>query len=112
MAPHDKMYRVRIRASELESLHKLPLGEIDIGCMGGFRKQDDGTYALEAVVPEGVLEKVKDRPVAVEIVADLDHEAEQARQMKDRQVGEGNRFTGEQRIPRGLGKKVREGSRS
>jgi hypothetical protein len=85
---------------------------MDIGCMGGFRKQDDGTYSLEAVVPESVLEKVKDRPVTVEIVSDLDQEAEQARQTKDPQVGEGNRFKEENRVPRGLGKKVREGSRS
>jgi hypothetical protein len=112
MAPHDKKYRVRFQAPELRSLHELPLNEMDIGCMGGFRKQDDGSYALEAVVSESVLKKVKDRPVKVEIVSDLDQEAERARQMKDRQVGEGNRFTGENWIPKGLGKKVREGSKS
>lgn len=113
MPPQDKKYRVRFRASELEALHELPLKDIDMGCMGGFRKQDDGSYALEAVVSETVLEKVKEkRRVRVEVVADLDEEAERAKQIKDRQVGEGNRYKGENRIPRGLGKKVREGGRS
>jgi hypothetical protein len=112
MPPQKKLYRVRFRASKLESLHELPLREIDMGCMGGFRKQDDGTYMLEAVVSTEVLEKLKDRPVRVEIVADLDDEAEQAKQVTDEQVGRGNRFEGEHRIPKGLGKKVRDGGRS
>jgi hypothetical protein len=112
MAPHDKKYRVRFQASELRTLHELPLNEMDIGCMGGFRKQDDGSYALEAVVAESVLQKVKNRPVKIDIVSDLDQEAERARQMKDRQVGEGNRFEGENWIPKGLGKKVRDGDKS
>lgn len=113
MPPQDKKYRVRFRASEAEALHELPIEEMDIGCMGGFRKQDDGSYALEAVVSERVLEKVRERrAVRVEVLADLDEEAERARQVKDRQVGEGNRYKGQDRIPRGLGKKVREGGRS
>ena len=112
MAPQEKKYRVRFRASELEALHELPLKEIDMGCMGGFRKQDDGSYALEAVVSETVMEKVRDRQrVRVEVLADLDEEVERAKQLKDRQVGEGNRYTGENRIPKGLGRKVREGGR-
>jgi len=112
MPSQDKKYRVRFRASKLEALHELPLKEMDIGCMGGFRKQDDGSYALEGVVSEPVLEKLKDRPgVRTEILADLDEEIERASQIKDRQVGEGNRYKGENRIPRGLGKKVREGDR-
>jgi hypothetical protein len=112
MPRQEKFYRVRLRASQLESLHELPLREIDMGCMGGFRKQDDGTYAVEAVVSAEVLEKMKDRPISVEIVADLDEEAEQARHVKDEQVGRGNRFEGNNRIPKGLGKKVRDGGRS
>jgi hypothetical protein len=108
MAPHEKMYHVRFQTAEVESLHQLPLEEIDMGCMGGFREQPDGTYALEAVVPERILELVKDRPVTVEILADLDQEVAQAKRTKDRQVGQGNRFTGENWIPRGLGKKMHE----
>ena len=110
--PPDKKYRVRFRAAELEALHELPLKEMDIGCMGGFRKQSDGSYAMEAVVSEIVLAKVKDRPrVTAEIMADLDEEIERASQMKETQVGAGNRYQGENRTPRGLGKKVREGDR-
>ena len=110
--PQDKKYRVRFRASELNALHELPLNEIDMSCMGGFRKQDDGSYALEAVVSEAVLAKVRERsPVRTEIISDLDEERARARQIKEPQVGEGNRYTGENRIPRGLGKKVREGGR-
>jgi hypothetical protein len=113
MPPQDKKYRVRFRASELETLHELPIREMDIGCMGGFRKEKDGSYALEAVVSERVLEKVKERrPVRVEIISDLDEEAERAKQIKDPQVGQGNRYTGKDRIPRGLGKKVRDEDRS
>ena len=112
MPPQDKKYRVRFRASELKALQELPLNEIDMSCMGGFRKQDDGSYALEAVASEAVLAKVRERSrVRTEIVSDLDEETERARQIKEPQVGEGNRYTGENRIPRGLGKKVREGGR-
>jgi hypothetical protein len=112
MPPQDKKYRVRFRASALEALHELPLNEMDIGCMGGFRKQEDGSYALEAVASETVLEKVRERrPVRIEILSDLDEEVERARQIKEPQVGKGNRYTGENRIPRGLGKKVREDRR-
>jgi hypothetical protein len=112
MPPQDKKFRVRFRAPELKALLELPLNEIDMSCMGGFRKQDDGSYALEAVVSDPVLAKVRDRrPVRIEILSDLDDELERARQTKEPQVGEGNRYTGENRIPRGLGKKVRDGGR-
>jgi hypothetical protein len=112
MASPPKQLHVRFRANQAKDLAKLPIHDIDIGCMGGFRKQGDGTFALEAVVSEKLLEKIKKAPVKVEVLADLDEQNKRAKQIKSKHVGRGNRYEGKDWIPRGLGKKVVEGEPS
>jgi hypothetical protein len=104
MPTPDKTFHVRIQADSREALGSLPIAEMDRGCTGGIRTRPDGKVVVEALVKESVLKRIKHRQLKVEVVADV---AEEGRK-KQRQVGKGNRFTGENRIPRGLGKKVRE----
>jgi hypothetical protein len=49
MPSPQKLLFVRFTAPQLQKLHKLPMNQLDAGCMGGFRKQEDGTYAIDAV---------------------------------------------------------------
>jgi hypothetical protein len=112
MPPPEKRFHVRFRAAERNHLEALPIKSFDIGCMGGFREQDDGSYALEAVVPEKVLKKVKAPRVEIDVLADIGEEAARAKPLKAKNVGRGNRYEGKDWIPRGLGKKLREGDRS
>jgi hypothetical protein len=102
--PEEKILHVRIHAENAEALKALPLAQMDRGCMGGYRRQDDGSVIFEALVPESVIKTMKDKRTRVEVVADA---LEQSRE-RQKEVGKGNRFTGENWIPRGLGKKIRE----
>jgi hypothetical protein len=72
--------------------------------MGGFRTQQDGSVLFDALVSESVLEKFKDRRAMVEVLADTAVEFKK----KQAQVGRGNRFEGDDWIPRGRGRKVRQ----
>jgi hypothetical protein len=99
----EKTYRVRILAPERDLFRELPLSRMDIGCTGGIRQQPDGAFALEAYVGESVLEEIGRTRCKAEILADAAEELKRAQA----QVGQGNRFKGENRTPRGLGKKVR-----
>ncbi len=99
-----KVLRVRIYATDADALNTLPLTQMDRGCMGGVRRQPDGGVVLEALVAESLMENVTDRRLRLEVVGDILAES----RSRQREVGEGNRFTGENWIPRGLGKKVRE----
>ena len=106
MPAADKKFRVRIKAVDEEALSALPMDQIDRGCTGGVRKLPDGSFELEAIVTEPVLKRIeKGKRVKAEVLADLEEEGKRKR----KQVGRGNRFEGEHWIPRGLGKKTREG---
>lgn len=104
MAKAEKTLRVRIQAPDTATLRRLPLRQIDMGCMGGVRVQNDGSVALEALVRDSVLKTLKAPKVKVEVLADAGAEGKK----KQRQVGRGNRFKGKDWIPRGLGKKARD----
>ena len=107
MATAAKTFHVRIHAQDREALAKLPIARMDRGCTGGVREQADGTLILEALVADAVLKEIKGPRIKVEVLADLTAEEKK----KQRQVGRGNRFEGEDWIPRGLGKKVRAGEK-
>lgn len=100
----NKMLHVRIYTDDSEALKALPMTQIDRGCMGGIKKQEDGGLVFEALVPESLPNAVKDKRIRFEV---LDDALEKSRE-RQRQVGRGNRFTGENWVPRGLGKKIRE----
>jgi hypothetical protein len=112
MRSKDKQLHVRFRAADAKDLAKLPIHQIDIGCMGGFRLQGDGTYTLEAVVPDKLLQKLKEPSITVEVLADLEEENKRAQKIKNKQIDQKNRLEGKDWIPRGLGKKVRDGEAS
>jgi hypothetical protein len=112
MPTQAKHFHVRFRAADAKDLAKLPIHQMDIGCMGGFRRQDDGSYALEAVASDKLLAKLKRPSVTIEVLADLEEENERAKKIKSKQIDQGNRYEGKDWIPRGLGKKVREGDAS
>jgi hypothetical protein len=112
MPSSQKRFQVRFRAAERKRLEELPLSEFDIGCMGGFREQPDGSYVLDAVVPESVLKKLKTPRVEMDVVSDLQEEKARAKTLNPKHVGRGNRYEGKDWIPRGLGKKLTEGDRS
>lgn len=100
----EKIFRVRIQAKDSEALQALPITEMDTTCMGGVRTLEDGTLEFDALVSEALLKKVRARRAKVEVLADLAEEAKK----KHKQVGRGNRFEGDDWIPRGSGRKVRE----
>jgi hypothetical protein len=100
----EKVFKVRIRAPSRKALEDLPIAQMDTGCTGGIRTQADGSVTLEAYVRESVLQKIRESGHTMEVLADVEEESEKKRQ----QVGKGNRFEGANRIPRGIGKKVRE----
>lgn len=104
MAAADKTLHVRIQADNVQALDRLPVTEMDRGCTGGIQTRPDGKVVVEAIVKESVLKKIKDRQLKVEVLADVAEEGKK----RQREVGRGNRFTGENRVPRGLGKKIRE----
>lgn len=95
---------VRIVASGREALRELPAVAMDTGCTGGVRARPDGTFMLEAYVREPLLAELRRLGCKVEILADA---ADELRR-KQKQVGKGNRFSGADWIPRGVGKKIRE----
>lgn len=107
MAGKEKTYHIRIRAKDRDAFREVPLAQMDIGCMGGIRPQADGTFALEAIVSETLLKKLKADRHDVRVLADI---AEQEKK-KPKPVAPGNRFTGADSIPRGLGRKIREGEK-
>lgn len=109
MASPAKHFHVRFRAAHAKDIAKLPIHQIDIGCMGGFREQEDGTYALDATVPEKLLPKLKRPAITIEVLADLEEERKRAQKIQSKQIDQANRYEGKDWIPRGLGKKIREG---
>ncbi|MDQ3957342.1 MAG: hypothetical protein M3273_03370 [Actinomycetota bacterium] len=97
-----KRFHVRIEAGDPESLQALPMDRMDTACMGGRRRRDDGTIVFEAIVPEELMQEIGKR-ATVEVIADVDERGRE----RQKEVGRGNRFKGDDWIPRGLGKKVR-----
>lgn len=103
----EKTLHVRIRVKDYDALRRLPIAEMDTGCMGGIRREDDGSVVFEALVRQAVLERIEEKDAALDVVADRSVEGPK----RQKEVGRGNRFKGDDWIPRGLGKKVRDGGR-
>lgn len=103
MVEAEKTFHVRIQAKHAEALQALPIAQLDTACMGGIQRQDDGSLVFEALVRESVLKTIKNRRnTKVDVLADRTEEGKK----RQKEVGRGNRFTGENWIPRGLGKKM------
>jgi hypothetical protein len=104
MPTEEKILRVLISTREEQALRAL-LREhpLDLSC-GGPRRHEGGGVSVEAYVPEPQLERLRRYPVKIDVLDDASATARERR----KEVGEGNRFEGEARVPRGLGRKVKE----
>lgn len=100
-----KVMRILITARDAAALSAL-LREhlLDMSC-GGPRKDRSGIVRVEAYVPEDRIERLKRDGVTIDIIED----ATAAVRARQQEVGKGNRFEGENRVPRGLGRKIKDG---
>ena len=69
-------------------------------------KRDGDRVILEVFIPEHVVEEVKG---ATELKVEVMFDASARGRERQKEVGQGNRFEGDQRIPKGLGTKTRGG---
>jgi hypothetical protein len=108
MATRSKILRIQITAANPETLGAL-LGEYRLHLFGGGPKRDEGgTVSVHALVPEDQVKGLNKYGVTIDI---LDADAVATARARQKQVGKGNRFKGKNRVPRGLGRKVKEGGR-
>ncbi len=95
----ETILRIEVRADSPAVLREfLRHHPLDLGC-GPPKKSPDGTLVLEALVPSGALDEVRDGPWRVTVVED----AAAAGVRGQRQVGHGDRFARRGGVPRGLG---------
>lgn len=104
MPDNEKILRILITAKDKAALSALLREhELDLACAAP-RRRDGGAVSVEAYVPESRLERLRQYEVKVDILDDASATA-RARQ---KEVGQGNRFAGDNKVPRGLGRKVKE----
>jgi hypothetical protein len=105
MAARPTIQRILITAPDGAALRAL-LREhrLDLSC-GGPKPLEGGAVSVEAYVPEDQVERLRAPGVKVDILGD----ASAVARARQKEVGGGNRYVGEDAVPRGLGRKVREG---
>jgi hypothetical protein len=74
-------------------------------CCSGPRRDKSGIIRTDAYVPEDQIERLKRDGLTIEVIRDETAAIRAAQE----QVGKGNRFKGENRVPRGLGRKIKDG---
>ena len=104
MPDTEKILRILITAKDKQTLSAL-LREnpLDLSC-GGPRRAAGGAITAEAYVPAERVDRLRTYAVKIDILDDASATA-RARQQE---VGQGNRFEGENRVPRGVGRKVKK----
>lgn len=107
MAMQSKTLRVLITARDDRALAAL-LGEHRLDTLGTPKRQESGAVTVQALVSEDRVDRLKEFRVTIGV---LDRDAGATGRARQKQVGKGNRFTGKNRVPRGLGRKVKEGGR-
>lgn len=101
----EHVMRVQITARTPELLAALAdRVPIDFGCRGVVSQRKDGSVVADAYVKENRIKDLEQDGIAVKTIADQTAISRE----RQKQVGRGNRFSGELSIPRGLGKKIRE----
>jgi hypothetical protein len=101
----SRVMRILITARDHATLTALLREQpIDTGCAGP-RADRTGTIKVDAYVPEDQIDRLRRDGIAIEIVRDETAAIRAAQE----QVGKGNRFEGDNRVPRGLGRKIRDG---
>jgi hypothetical protein len=95
-----KILRITLRVPNRETLAEMVQElRLDVGG-GGPRPQPDGTLSMEAYVPEEMLEILKKRKTAFEVIEDATKTGKQ----RQKEVGKHDRFEGGKKFPHGLGK--------
>jgi|ERR1041384_4855249 hypothetical protein len=100
-----RVMRILITTKDPEVLRALLReGPLDMGCAGP-RIDRDGTIRTDAYVTEDRIERLRRDGLTIEVLRDETAAIKAAQE----QVGKGNRFEGENRVPRGLGRKTKGG---
>ena len=107
MAMQIKTLRVLITARDDGALAAL-LGEHRLDTLGTPKRREDGAVTVQALVSEDRVNRLKGTGVTIDV---LDRDAGATGRARQKQVGKGDRFKGKNRVPRGLGRKVKEGGR-
>jgi hypothetical protein len=76
---------------------------LDLSCGGAKRGKDGTVITVEAFVPEEQVDRLRKYGVKVDVLDDATATARE----RQKEVGKGNRFLGENKVPRGLGRKVK-----
>jgi hypothetical protein len=108
MAARQKILRVLITVANHETLYRLR-AELRLDLLGGAPKElEGGALSVQALVPDDQVKRLKEYGAKVDV---LDADAVATGRAKQKYFGKGNRFEGKDRVPRGLGRKIREGGR-
>jgi len=98
-----KVVCVRIAGPEKVVRVLLTKHPMDIGSL----KRDGDRVILQVFVPERIVGELNGEDLDVQVLFDASARGLE----RQKEVGQGNRFTGERRVPSGLGTKTREGQR-
>lgn len=107
MAMRSRILRILITAPDDRALGAL-LGEQRLDTLDTPKRREDGAVTVQALVSEDRVGRLKEYGVTIGV---LDRDAGATGRARQKQVGKGNRFEGKNRVPRGLGRKVKEGGR-
>jgi hypothetical protein len=107
MAMQSKTLRVLITARDDRALAAL-LADHRLDTLGTPQRQEGGAVTVQALVSADRVDRLKEPGVTIGV---LDRDAGATGRARQKQVGKGNRFTGKNSVPRGLGRKVKEGGR-
>jgi len=102
MASKSRLLMVRVTARDGRTMRAL-LGDhpLDVSC-GGPQAMADGRVVLDAQIEAGAIDRLRRPGVGIEVLYDVET---RARRLK-KQIGQDNRFLGNVRYPRGLGRLV------
>lgn len=102
MASKSKILMVRVTARDARTMRAL-LGEhpLDVSC-GGPQAMADGSVVANAQIEAGAIDRLRRPGIGIEVLYDVEGRARRLA----KQIGKGNRFLGNVRYPRGLGRLV------
>ena len=96
----ERMLKVRIEGGREELSNFLRDHPLDLNC-GGTRRQADGSFVIEAFVPETQMQQLTRARLRIDVMEDASSKGLE----RQKEVSRENRFSRYQ-VPRGLGKKI------
>ncbi len=102
---HESVIHFQIEASTLENLRAFA-DEIrpDLGCRAVPRRID-GKFIIDAYLPESQLQAAQERRADSGVALRIIENATEVGRERQKEVGQGNRFTLRGQVPQGLGRK-------